>query len=1004
MRKTRDLDGNDAGLRNPCSSFPQHVSVKTPAPQSFDRLPQCAGHKTKAGHDHHDSCGRPHQTGGHRKGVQANAQSSRCDSSDYCRTVSSSLSSNEDPHVGGKNGSKPDAEIVKFLLQKVTFVPEVGYKCSVCGRQNVDKRNLLDHVARKHSEKTLQCKVCNKKYAMNKHLQAHMEVHHCDDNQEGRPMKSKAGRIRHQAIHYKHRAMMATDVLPCVTDLDHDNEETIYREDLDGDIVSTLLEKVSVGPEGGYKCNVCGHWNAYKRNVLDHVARKHCEKTLHCKVCSKTFALSKHVQAHMEHHSKYDQNDSLRNYQKLLAGQSTFQAPLDNQQEVTETDQALSRPVADCLHEVDGDLADKDGASIDHQNGKPPEEVLKCRVCSRIFALTKHLQVHMESHSTSSEQLGMSRISKTLFEGQESLAVCEPTMSQEVDTPSSDNEDRYSGNQELADKEGGAYMDNRGDNPDEDIFKTLLQKVSFVQGAGYKCGVCGCQNVDKRNMLDHMARKHSEKVFQCKLCNKKYALWKHLQAHMGPNHGGTQQKDKSRKGEVDTGGQMLSQATSHSQTMVKETKEPRSMTDSGDGHDDYHDLSCTEIKVDVNRDSKVGSPDDDIVNTLLQKVKCVPGSGYTCSVCGHWNGSKRCLVDHVARKHGEKTFRCKFCSKKYALNRHLQAHMQLHRKKTQKARRKREQTLLSPPEQMHIQSLSKIVTQTANKEADEPSSMANSDNDGHSDPHNLEHNGAKGDVHMEGRKFHCDEEIVRVLLQNVKSVQGAGYTCHVCGHWSGYRRDMLDHVARKHGKKTLKCKLCRKTFALHKHLQIHMERHHSQDQQNDRQRNNKTPSSESVRSQTNIHDQTVANRDDEPFCASGQSEGGHPGSYVPTENKDGIYMDHRVDNPDEEIVEVLLQKVSLIPKAGYKCDVCDHRSVDKRNILDHVARKHSEKTLQCKLCSKKFALNKHLRAPPLADHVGENQRDYSCDLCGQAFRKLHQLRMPFNCTFRQSPL
>lgn len=61
-----------------------------------------------------------------------------------------------------------------------------------------------------------------------------------------------------------------------------------------------------------------------------------------------------------------------------------------------------------------------------------------------------------------------------------------------------------------------------------------------------------------------------------------------------------------------------------------------------------------------------------------------------------------------------------------------------------------------------------------------------------------------------------------------------------------------------------------------------------------------------------------------------------------------------------------------------KCEYCDYTNSQMKNIKDHIARHHLEKTYACSKCPKKFALKKDMTT-----HEKAHDAHYECEECGK---------------------
>ena len=141
------------------------------------------------------------------------------------------------------------------------------YSCTLCGKDNVQKSNVLKHVESVHFPNmfTYQCKFCEKQFSARNSLYAHVSRNH----------KNWIYFIK---------------------------TSTIFSAlEFDPKMISDYLEKCpDYGPKA-YQCTVCGKVNSDKSSASKHVENIHMQGvfTYSCKHCGKTFGSRNNMYAHI---------------------------------------------------------------------------------------------------------------------------------------------------------------------------------------------------------------------------------------------------------------------------------------------------------------------------------------------------------------------------------------------------------------------------------------------------------------------------------------------------------------------------------------------------------------------------------------------------------------------------------------------------------------------------------------------------------------------------------
>lgn len=216
------------------------------------------------------------------------AQSSRELTKRLAATCTSTVSKSKSKNISPKSSKHVDRPkltcttcqqqfVNKTTMEKHLRSHEFGflqsaYECDICDRQIKSKKDLLDHMRKKHAERKYACKLCNKKFKNPAYVVVHMRVHVVDPTKSqlfdepqpchicGKEFVSKVNYARHIKSH-------AFGFLPPV-----------------------------------YDCDICGDKINNKKDLSDHM-RLHAQPKYECKLCGKKFKRKSYMEIHYRIHN-----------------------------------------------------------------------------------------------------------------------------------------------------------------------------------------------------------------------------------------------------------------------------------------------------------------------------------------------------------------------------------------------------------------------------------------------------------------------------------------------------------------------------------------------------------------------------------------------------------------------------------------------------------------------------------------------------------------------------
>ncbi|KAJ6648370.1 Zinc finger protein [Pseudolycoriella hygida] len=176
---------------------------------------------------------------------------------------------------------------------------QTAYECDICQRQIKSKKDLLDHMRKKHAERKYACKLCNKKFKNPAYVAVHMRVHIVDPTKSqlfdepqpchicGKEFVSKVNYARHIKSH-------AFGFLPPVYDCDICGDKISNKKD--------LSDHMRLHAQPKYECKLCGKKFKRKSYMEIHYRIHNNVHPFICAVCGKTFVVAGALSWHMRRH------------------------------------------------------------------------------------------------------------------------------------------------------------------------------------------------------------------------------------------------------------------------------------------------------------------------------------------------------------------------------------------------------------------------------------------------------------------------------------------------------------------------------------------------------------------------------------------------------------------------------------------------------------------------------------------------------------------------------
>ena len=186
--------------------------------------------------------------------------------------------------------------------------------CTVCNKRLLTtrmKRHMLTH----NRPSLITCKVCERQFSHQSHLETHMRVHMgqkpfvCCICRRGFSMSTtlKVHMDKHELYTCNmcsKQCMSLYDLVEHIythTDVPQYTCHTCQMQFFE--VQSFLMHMRAHGDEQLFTCGICGRGFILLRGLRDHILRHVCIMPYRCTLCSKTFTTVTHLKSHMHYHT-----------------------------------------------------------------------------------------------------------------------------------------------------------------------------------------------------------------------------------------------------------------------------------------------------------------------------------------------------------------------------------------------------------------------------------------------------------------------------------------------------------------------------------------------------------------------------------------------------------------------------------------------------------------------------------------------------------------------------
>lgn len=555
--------------------------------------------------------------------------------------------------------------LAELEIHRTCHDPNRPYLCKLCNQRFWTRPSLYSHYSTDHTDEAFTCRFCNKAYSVKKSLARHIRKWHQKEKM------ALASTVQESNTEQQSSSQVSTTG-------QSDEDENNGSEDSDSDSAPY------------FPCHVCGKTFTTSESLEDHQRCHLGEKPYECEECGRCFFQASQLQQHQRmHKSEFQCQACGRGFVSLFALRKHKHT------------HGKSRPYrcSKCHLSFTGP------SQLSEHMTTHREENFPCDICNRVFLSKSSRAEHWKSHSRSHDHPPPS-FSRKEYEKSPSSSGSLSVFTKELKYRCGVCNDRFKDPEELS--EHGCMAAKERPYSCSDCEKHFLHashlkkhRTTHQQSSSkYPCNHCSSGFSSSQQFLSHLNTHadHSTEMkftpegknagpsqcFICPVCHQRFACATELIGHF-PTHSDRTFECKICNVTFSSATQLEEHEHCHltSATEFECTECGQSFlgSDAFRQHHCSHQYHATMESRYLNTPVKASSQTYHQAATEEEDIDVTGEDLYNCAHCSMQFSSKSGFLEHQNKHMIEKPFKCELCGKTFALRRYLKEHERRHRLK-----------------------------------------------------------------------------------------------------------------------------------------------------------------------------------------------------------------------------------------------------------------------------------------------------------------------------------
>ncbi|XP_012151270.1 uncharacterized protein LOC105663891 isoform X1 [Megachile rotundata] len=481
-----------------------------------------------------------------------------------------------------------------------------------------------------------------------------------------------------------------------------------------------------------------------------------------------------------------------------------------------------------------------------------------------------------------------------------------------------------------------------------------------------KCTVCQKQYMKPGHLKNHMRTHTKGKMFECKLCNKKFHVINLYKKHVRQSH--TENK-----------------LPSLIRTRSKDLQDDSTLDVKPVEYKFTTELILSDIESNVTDEFPKATKNSNLVKerkkvpTESRPLKMNGDPNLQCSFCNQKFNFPSVLKRHMRSHTNERPYICDVCNKSFKQLGHLSQHSLTH---------KDYRSFLCTICGIKFETLSSLKV--------------------HSQSHKEAYISKTKETF---RLFECDNckkvfttksVLERHILTHSHERQ---FACVVCGKRFKQAGHVKSHMLVHTGERKFECTVCKKRFSLSNSLKKHMYVH-----------NGEKPYQCDVcgarfLEKRNLNGHLMTHTNERPFrckiCGKRYTLADTLRRHISAAHEDGrTYQCEICAKMFKQLAHLSVHKKVHNDERPFQCHLCEKNFKHKNVLKSHLAIHANVRPFECDVCKATFVRKTNLQTHIASAHM--NERPYVCTICGKRFKQISHLNghvvvhsnlMPYQCDF-----